>query len=135
MDSKKENDLFLTNLEKSESTYNVEQNNQNKSYFKNKYIFGGLVMILSVSIVIGIAIVFSMETDSDFEFDNENIDYDEIKIEADQSEKFHGAVARSGIFNSVKNGVFDVYDDQASCEGSAIFKKGNGNDIRYVKRD
>ena len=135
MDSKKENDLFLTNLEKSES--NVEQNNQNKSYFKNKYIFGGLVMILSVSIVIGIAIVFSMEkdSDSDFEFDNENIDYDEIKIEADQSEKFHGAVARSGIFNSVKNGVFDVYDDQASCEGSAIFKKGNGNDIRYVKWD
>ena len=134
MDTKKENDLFLTNLEKSESTNNVEQNNQNTSYFKNKYIFGGLVLLLSACIVIGIAIVFSVEADSDFEyeFDNENIDYEEIKIE---EEKFHSSVARSGVFNSVKNGVFDVNDDQASCEGSAIFKKGNGNDIRYVKRD
>ena len=134
MDSKNENDLFLTNLENSESTNNVEQNNQNKSYFKNRNLLCGLVMLLLVSIVIGIVIVFSMETDSDFEyeFDNENIDYEEIKIE---EEKFHSSVARSGVFNSVKNGVFDVNDDQASCEGSAIFKKGNGNDIRYVKRD
>ena len=130
MDSKKtfetENDSFLEISKKSECIKNIEQNNQNVTInclFKNKIVLGLMILSL-VCIVIGLTICFSLnkkiDNKNDYEYDY--IDYDEIRIE---EEKPHGIRFYSSGFTSGKK-----VQSLVPCEGTAIFKKKNGREIR-----